>query len=72
MDTFLKTIMHLFRTTMQLYTEPDQTSDTWPKIVSDKILDVPKMWQNERLQPKNDYKCCRMITNTLGMIIITK
>jgi hypothetical protein len=28
-----------------------------------------KMWQNERLQHKNDYKCCRMITNTLDMII---
>jgi hypothetical protein len=40
--------------------------------VNDKILDVPKMWQNKRLQLKNDYKCCRMITNTLDMIIITK
>jgi hypothetical protein len=38
--------------------------------VNDKILYVPKMWQNERLQPKNDYKCCNMITNTLDMIII--
>jgi large-conductance mechanosensitive channel len=37
-----------------------------------KILDVPKMWQNERLQQKNDYKYCRMITNTVDMIIITK
>jgi hypothetical protein len=35
----------------------------------DKILDVPKMWQNERLQLKNDRWCCRMITNTLDMII---
>jgi hypothetical protein len=40
--------------------------------VNNKILDVPKMWENDRLQQKNVYKCCRMITNTLDMIIITK
>jgi hypothetical protein len=34
----------------------------------DKILDVPKIWQNERLQPKQ----MTMITNTLDMMIITK
>jgi hypothetical protein len=38
-------------------------------MYNDKILDVPQMWQNERLQQKNDYRCCRMITNTLDMII---
>jgi hypothetical protein len=31
-----------------------------------------KMWQNERLQQKNNYKCCRMVTNTLDMIMIAK
>jgi hypothetical protein len=40
--------------------------------VNNKSLDVPQMWQNERLQLKSDYKCCRMITNTLNMIKITK
>jgi hypothetical protein len=30
------------------------------------------MWQNERLQQKNYYNYCRMITNTPYMIIITK
>jgi hypothetical protein len=35
------------------------------------MLDVPKMWQNERLQLKHD-KCCGMIANTLDMIINTK
>jgi hypothetical protein len=37
-----------------------------------KFLEVPEMWQNESLQQKNDFKCCRMITNTLDMIIIAK
>jgi hypothetical protein len=47
------------------------TLKTFKRIVSK--LTVPKMWQNERL-PKNNnyYECCRMITNTLDMIIITR
>jgi hypothetical protein len=37
------------------------------KFNNDKILDVPKM-----ITTKNAHKCCKMITNTLDMIIITK
>jgi hypothetical protein len=40
--------------------------------VNDKILDVSKMWQIERLQLKNHYKLCRMVMSALNMMIITK
>jgi hypothetical protein len=37
------------------------------------MLDVPKMWQNERLQQQmTTSDVNRMITNTLDMIVITK
>jgi hypothetical protein len=37
----------------QLNKEPDYRDSVQ---VNDKIFDVPKMWQNERLQQQNNYK----------------
>jgi hypothetical protein len=42
------------------------------KSISSKLMIKLWMCQNERLQLNNHYKICRMITNTLDMIKITK
>jgi hypothetical protein len=40
--------------------------------VSDKIWDMPKMWQNVKLQLKKSKQFCRiLITNALNKVIIT-